>query len=529
MPTRQELYDRIRSSSKDEVILEEMIRLGFWPAQGLVPLDPADEVRRRGELHRQLAALQTEQSRLGNIEALKKELRRRRLEASKKKQEETKARRERERIARAQAWAEKKKGEIVFLGRSVSGGLSGAASNLERLRAQGLPIVQSATEIAGALGITVPSLRFLAFSRRTATISHYVRFLIPKKTGGTRLISAPMERLKAAQHWILENVLEKVPVHDAAHGSRSKRSIVTNAAPHVGAAIVVNVDLENFFPTVVYTRVKDLFRALGYGEMAATIFALLCTEPDVDEVELDGRTYFVANGARHLPQGAPTSPAVTNLLCRRLDRRLRGAATALGFTYTRYADDLTFSARGKGPHDAGKMLRRIRWLVGQEGFAVHPKKTRVLRRGRQQEVTGVVVNDKPSVDRETLRRFRAFLFQLDKDGPNGKSWGGSPDVFASAIGFANYVAMVDPARGAAVLAKAKAAAAKHGYKPKRHPPKRPRAPQPPAPAPAPAFSAPAPAPSREPSRAPAAPATRPSEPEKPPEPPAPKKKWWKLF
>src|SRR5204862_2490119 len=137
--------------------------------------------------------------------------------------------------------------------------------------AQGLPVLQSPEQIAAALGIGVPSLRFLAFSRRTATTTHYVRFLIPKKTGGTRLISAPMARLKAAQHWILERLLEPVPVHDAAHGFRTKRSIVTNATPHVGASVVVNVDLENFFPTVGFARVKGLFRALCYGEAAATI------------------------------------------------------------------------------------------------------------------------------------------------------------------------------------------------------------------------------------------------------------------
>ena len=103
------------------------------------------------------------------------------------------------------------------------------------------------------------------------------------------IISAPLPRLKAAQHWVLKNVLEKLPVHEAAHGFRAGRSIVSNARPHVGAAVVVNLDLKDFFPTVVYPRVKGFFVKLGYSEATATALALLCTEPDMDEVELDGQ------------------------------------------------------------------------------------------------------------------------------------------------------------------------------------------------------------------------------------------------
>ena len=92
---------------------------------------------------------------------------------------------------------------------------------------------------------------------------------------------------------------------------------------------------------------KGKFLGLGYPEAVATVLALICTEPDVDEVELDGQRLYVARGPRRLPQGAPTSPALTNLICWRLDRRLSGLAAKLGFTYTRYADDMTFSASGE--------------------------------------------------------------------------------------------------------------------------------------------------------------------------------------
>jgi retron-type reverse transcriptase len=298
-----------------------------------------------------------------------------------------------------------------------------------------------------------------------------VRFQVPKKSGGVRLISAPMPRLKAVQHWILRHILEKVALHECAHGFRAGRSIVTNARPHVGAETVVNLDLQDFFPTITYRRVKGLYRSFGYSEAAATILGLLCTEPATEEVELDGRKYFVATGARHLPQGAPTSPAVTNALCRRLDRRLLKLAGELGFTYTRYADDLTFSASGENLRHLSGVLAGVKSIVEHEGFAVHPEKTRVLRRSRQQEVTGIVVNSRANVSRQELRRFRATLYQIEKDGPAGKSWGHSQDVIASIQGFANFVYMVNPEKGAELQQRVRAIVEKYDWQPAKFTPR----------------------------------------------------------
>lgn len=507
--TRQELYDRIRQTSKDSVILEDMIRLGFWPARGVIPDDPAEEMHAITALEQELSAVRTEQARLQNIETLKRELRKQRLLASKEKQKATKLRREAERVARADAWQARKREEIGYLGEGVSAGLSkGAPADATKLGGHGLPVLASAKDVATAIGITVPELRFLSFARKTSGVNHYVRFAVAKKTGGQRIISAPMPRLKKAQRWLLDNVLAKPAITDVAHGFAPDRSIVTNARPHLKAAIVVNLDLKDFFPTLGFRRIKGLFEGLGYGEEVATIFALLTTEPDVDEVELDGITSFVARGPRRLPQGSPASPAITNLVCRRMDRRLEGMATKLGFTYTRYADDLTFSAGADGNAHVGTLLRRARWIIAQEGFAPHEKKTRILRRGRRQEVTGVVVNDKPAVPRDVLKRFRALLFQLDKDGPAGKRWGNrsGEKVLASAMGFASYVTMVDPERGRPMLAKAREIALRHGWKP-----------APPRPPPAPPVVAAPPPPPVEP----------PPEPE--PEPTPKKKKWWQIF
>lgn len=450
--TRQQLYDLVRQRGKDEFVLEEMIRLGFWSAEGELPEDPADDIRRMGEIRRELNELRRESRNLKSEKVLRKRLLKERLAESRRKQQENKEKREQARIAKAEAWQKQKQTEITYLGEDVSRGLNYTECNKERLRSECLPILGNALEIATAMDITVPQLRFLAFNRKTSPISHYIRFKIPKKTGGERLISAPMPRLKQAQYWILEHILNKVPIHDGVHGFRSERSIVTNAQPHVGADILINFDLKDFFPSISYKRVKGLFRSFGYSEAAATIFGLICTEAELEEVELDGKTYYVALGERHLPQGSPASPAITNIMCRRLDKRLTQMAAQWEFLYTRYADDLTFSTTSENPRICN-ILKNTDSIVQHEGFKINQKKTRVLRKNCQQEVTGLVVNEKLNVDRKTLKRFRATLHQIEINGLNNASWGNSDDVMASVQGFANFVAMVNPEKGTKFLAQ----------------------------------------------------------------------------
>lgn len=315
-----------------------------------------------------------------------------------------------------------------------------------QLQSNNLPLCNSHESIAQAMGVSVKGLRFLAFSRKK---SHYIRFQIPKKTGGNRKISAPTHLLKKTQKWILENILEKIQLHDAAHGFRLKHSIVTNAEHHVGKEVIINIDLKDFFPSISYTRVKGLFKSFGYSETASTIFGLICTEPKIKEIELNGKTELLLSWTkRYLPQGAPTSPAITNILCHRLDRRLHSMAKQYGFDYTRYADDLTFSASGESLDNICNIFQNTRFIVEQEDFEINEQKTRVIRRYRQQEVTGIVVNEKLNVSREKLKNFRAVLYQIEKDGLEGHNWGQCEDIIASIEGFANFVSMVNPEKGA---------------------------------------------------------------------------------
>ncbi|HEU4535136.1 MAG TPA: hypothetical protein VFS00_13505, partial [Polyangiaceae bacterium] len=215
---------------------------------------------------------------------------------------------------------------------------------------------------------------------------------------------------------------------------------------------------------------------------------------------------------------------------------LEAAAAAFGFVYTRYADDLTLSSPAPAPGATAKMLNVLRAVVASEGFVLHPQKTRLLRRGRRQEVTGLTVNRGLAVERAELRRFRALLHQLDAKGPAGLHWKQSGDVFASALGFANYVAMVQPEKGAALRARVRELMAKHGYRPPPRPARPAPAASPGAPAappgsPAVASGSPAAAPAGSPATGAAPPGNDPPKPGDGPGPgdgPA-KKKWWKLF
>jgi len=458
--TREALYARVRASSRTEVTLAEMKRLGFWPEDDQSLTEAEQLIRRETELQQALTALGRELREVEDpVQALKR-MRKERMAQAKARREETRQRRARERHERALAWHARRAQEVLYLGAGVSAGLNEAHSDADRLARLALPPMHAAQDLARTMGVSLEELRFLAFERRVSRISHYRRFAMPKKTGGLRIISAPMPRLKRAQYWVLDNVLARAPVHPAAHGFLKGRSIVSNATPHVGQAVVINVDLKDFFPSIALPRVRGVFTQLGYGKQVATTLALLCTESATEEVDVDGETFYVAHGPRVLPQGAPTSPALTNILCRRLDARLQGAAARLGFRYTRYADDLTFSGDESVRRQAGKLLWRVRQIVVDEGFTPHPDKQHVMRSHARQSVTGIVVNEKPSVDRATLRRFRAVLFQVEKDGPAGKQWNGNENVLAALEGYALFIRMVDADKGAPLLARVRAARAK---------------------------------------------------------------------
>lgn len=291
----------------------------------------------------------------------------------------------------------------------------------DQLRRYGLPVWRTEADVAAALGITVGRLRHFSMHRDAEPCVHYFTFAIPKRGGGERLILAPKRRLKALQRALLPLLVDRLPVHDAAHGFRRGRSILTGAQPHVGRKVLVQFDLQDFFPTVTVQRVRGYLLALGYGYSVAQTLAVLMTESERQPVRLaaatggteageaPGRVVHVPVGPRHCVQGAPTSPGLCNAVCLRLDRRLSGLARRLGFTYTRYADDLTFS--GDNLDQVATLRRAAEDIIRGECFRVNRAKTRIRHSGGRQTVTGVTVNQTAGLSRKERRRLRAALHQ----------------------------------------------------------------------------------------------------------------------
>ncbi len=447
------LRDRIADSSLDEVVLEEMIRHGFWERGTEVGALPEAFFEQRRALQTEIAEIMARDRSLSDPEKALQAIMKERMRLARLKRVETKRKAIEARNARGAAFDARKRASVLSLGDVSSAPLRDDTVDTARLAAQDLPVIEGAIALSEAMGIGLPELKFLAHHRRVSRVAHYQTFEIPKKTGGLRRISAPRPRMKRAQYWLLDNILAQVTPHEAAHGFRAGRSIVTNATPHVGQALVINMDLKDFFPTVTYARVKGLFAALGYAEAEAALMALIATEAPREEIEIDGTTWHVATGPRATPQGAPTSPAIANLVARKLDRRLTGLARRFGFAYTRYADDMTFS----GPFPGDKALKTFhaaaRAIISDEGFVLHPDKTRFMRRGGRQEVTGLTVNDKLAVPREARRRFRAWLHQSERaGGPQRPFRAGNP--VTTGQGYASFLYMVGGSEGLALAERA---------------------------------------------------------------------------
>ncbi|TNE49929.1 MAG: RNA-directed DNA polymerase [Deltaproteobacteria bacterium] len=319
----------------------------------------------------------------------------------------------------------------------------------QRREANDIPSIETVDELATFLGLTIPELRWLSYHRNAEASPHYVQFSIPKADGSRRVISAPKPKLKACQTKIYHEILSLLPVHGAAHGFVPGRSIATHASLHAGGNIIVKMDIRHFFPTIVFPRVKGFFRKIGYPEQVATVMALLCTESPRQEMEHKGQVLHVALQERCLPQGAPTSPTLTNLMCVRLDRRVLGLARKLGWTYSRYADDLAFSWHQDSEPDLAQLLGCTKAIAGDEGFKIHPKKTQVMRAKSRQMVTGLVLNatggdepNHPRPVRRLVRQIRAAIHNR-KNGKPGKAG----ESLLQLQGLAAFVCQTDPRRG----------------------------------------------------------------------------------
>lgn len=378
-----------------------------------------------------------------------KEVRRERIERVKREREGRKVLKAEEQARRRQELAEEKRKTPRFLGHGVSARLSFGGGNSAELAARGLPAPENLEQLAESMQLDPSEVLWLSYERAATTVDHYTRFEIPKKSGGRRLISSPKPKLRVAQSWIAKNVLDLLSPSPHATAFRPGTSIVDNASPHLQASIVVKLDLKDFFPSISFPRVRGYFEYLGFNPGIATVLALICTDAPRVRLALDGSVKYVAMGERVLPQGACTSPALANLIATPLDGRLAGLCKALEskWTYTRYADDLTFSCRDHNA-DVGRLLKAIAKIVDDEGFRINADKTAVMRAPGRQVVTGLLVGDEIRLSRRDIRRLRAFLYRCDKEGVEVVSRAIGKDALAVARGHLSYISMIMPEHAA---------------------------------------------------------------------------------
>ncbi len=334
------------------------------------------------------------------------------------------------------------------------------SDQFNRLRQFGLPAIETPDELWQFLQLrdfselvkladpsAVSKYRQRSY-QKTESLGNYIFREIPKRCGGVRVISAPKKRLKAAQRKILHEILDKVPIHPAATAFRARYDITNHVTPHVSRKIVVAMDLRDFFPTISKARVAAFFCWLGYPPKVAHILSLLCTVNNFPNR---------CSRRRVLPQGAPTSPALANAIVYRLDCRMAGLAKKFGASYTRYADDLAFSGDEEFKRGLSRWVPLMRKIISEEGFRVNQAKTRFMRRGQRQRLTGLNVNHHPSVGREEIDRLKAILHNARRAGSLESQNREKVPHFADYLsGRITWIARFHPDRGSRLRAQLEA-------------------------------------------------------------------------
>lgn len=255
---------------------------------------------------------------------------------------------------------------------------------------QGVPVIFDADHLCKLVGYNPKYLLGASNSPR-----HFYRsFTVPKKSGGRRRIDEPLPSLKEIQHWILREILDKISPSVFAKAFRADTSIKDNAKFHRAQQIVLMLDIKDFFHSIKFSRIYGVYHQIGYTKPVAVALSNLS----------------LLNGA--LPQGAPTSPALSNLVCRRLDARIAGYCLKRGLRYTRYADDIAISGNFK----AIELINFVSSVATEDGFILNGEKTRVLEHCQRQQITGVVVNDILRAPRDVRDELRQHVYYIEKFG-----------------------------------------------------------------------------------------------------------------
>jgi hypothetical protein len=316
-------------------------------------------------------------------------------------------------------------------------------------RWQGLPEIPNIGDLADWLRLRPGDLDWfadlkglLARPRVHSPFTHYTYRLLTKMSGSVRLIEAPKTRLKRLQRRILTNVLDRVPAHKAAHGFVRGRSIRDFAAPHTGRHVLLRMDLKDFFPSFSGARIQAFFRTAGYPESVADLLGGICTNAAPPTIAPDW-----IYRRPHLPQGAPTSPALANACFWRADSRLTGLARSANARYTRYADDLAFSGGEDFSRHAELFSVHAAAILAEEGFAVNHRKTRIMRQGVRQHLAGIVTNQRLNVARDEFDRLKATLHNCVRHGPASQNRESHPAFREHLAGRVAFVESIHGGRG----------------------------------------------------------------------------------
>jgi RNA-directed DNA polymerase len=296
------------------------------------------------------------------------------------------------------------------------------ARYIENLNKNGFPPIFDFQHLALLLGVERGFL-----GRIVQTPEQFYRtFEIPKRTGGMRRIDVPSPTLIHVQRWINQHILDKIQVHDACFSFVKGRSAILNARSHLDSRTLLKMDIKDFFPSIQMKRGMAIFYRSGYSRRVSYYLAKLC---------------FYGN---HLPQGASTSPNISNIVAKRFDARLHGAAQLINAKYTRYADDLTFS----GDHISPSFIKFIRNILFDEGFEVNDRKTRLLEFGSSKIVTGVSISEnKTKLPRKQVREIRKVAFYVLRYGledHSRRSGDLDPILLERLLGKIRYWLQVEP-------------------------------------------------------------------------------------
>ncbi len=326
-----------------------------------------------------------------------------------------------------------------------------------RMRATPWPVaeIDSLGDLAEHLGLSTGRLRWFADVRsweRAVGVEplRQYRYRWLPSSSGFRLIEAPKGTLRHIQRVLLRTILNHVPIHDAAHGFHVGRSIHGFVAPHVGAPVLIKADLRAFFTSITAGRVFGLWRRMGYAEPVAHVLTGLTTNAVPSSVlrrspAADHHLAALLRGP-HLPQGAPTSPALANLLAFHLDVRLDAMARSFGANYTRYADDLAFSGAATLEKRQLALLRLAEEIVRDEGFRLNPLKTAVAGPAQRHRLAGIVVNARPNIDRREYDQLKAELHDAVTNGPVVANRRDNPHFRDHLLGRIGWVAELNPPR-----------------------------------------------------------------------------------